>query len=809
MEKKNTRTALNVFLAMASAQFDFFREYIMEREKLEEEIAGLASKLEQSLDFPSEDVLDHGLSLFDEVEAYLTRSVYDSNSGSKPDANIVLLGTAGAGKSTVVSFLFGEGKMLVRHETPFSRVLVSSKPLPGVAIRSGSDSVTLLPICNHARLGEEVIAAWDMPGSRETRGPFVELLVHFIYKWMLIDAKTLRFIIVSPPLHERPQISSLQNTINGSLIRAENAVLIYTKCSWDFDPDSTADLKIEESKRGIRSFALPTPVKSDPDGHDYTAQYDVEKCNILDALKQLSSDSVAFDDPLPDAAQQLLYKFRESSVAFARDKISKCFLKLYKWHAYRGALQDMKDTLGALKAIHKLSFDSVIVLISRLIPAKAGQVQTDSEIEKASRRLSHVGMLVGAEIRCRLTEWLNPECSLAVENTKEVLSTLIREITAYVRIDKNPSSLGTGVLIISAYQLHLSKVVLAIKNFVAKHLRCISSVRTIPVVVLVGFESVTVDSELVLWANVALASPVVRVTLNAPFDLSAVGRANSLLGANYTRGMDGSHGLPGLPGGNFAAICNKLEDNTEKLRATISCGQTGGSAQNGGDGVNGVDSSYSITQFERDVTSAIESGLLDNEKGSVNGLNIVTYNNRLSPLTGRFYGTQGLKEWTIIRESSLGTSGKRPGSGGIGGFGGQGGKLHIQVGTDVWRGSGATGQQGHNGASGQPSRDGRASPNFSALVHQWYFKGGLYKGTMSKPQVVLEKPTIKATPPLMYARPVNGEGASPVDNRALTLESVKHMSQLARNHLEAKFRQCDFSKMKYGWEPEVQAKVSN
>ncbi|KAE9004715.1 hypothetical protein PF005_g13642 [Phytophthora fragariae] len=608
----------------------------MDRCKLEADIAVIAAKLEESLD-STEEVLDHGLSLFDEVEAYLTHSVYDSSSECKPDANIVVLGTTGTGKSTVVSFLFGKGRMLVHHESPFSHVLVSEVPLPGVAIRSGSDSTTLLPICNHVRLGEEVIAAWDMPGSRDTRGPFVELLVHFIFKWMMVGDKTLRFIIVSPPLHERPQIASLQNTINGSLIRAENAVLVYTKCSWDFDPDSTADLKIKESKRGIRSFALPAPVKLDAEGHDYTAQYQEEKCEILTALAELRSDSVKFEDPLPEAAQRLL--------------------------------------------------------------------------ERKSRR-------------------------------------------------------------------GFSKLEQTIENFVTKRKRFVPSVGTIPVVLLVGFASLAVDSALVMWANVALVSPCVRVTLPKPFNLSAVGQAGSLSGYNSFRGEDGKHGLPGLPGGNLFVVFRNLEDATKKLRATVSCGQRGGNAQNGGDGVNGGDSVYSLKDFENEVNCATKNGLLEKEEETIDELQITSYKSRISPLAGRFYGAQGLKEWSLVKESKSGACGTRPGSGGIGGFGGKGGSLRIHENAEVWEGTGAMGEQGDDGVPGKPSRDGRASPTFSAVVYLWYFERGWYHGTMSDPEVSLGPPTPIATPPLMYAAPATGAGAIPVENFSLGLQYVKANSRL-------------------------------
>ncbi|KAE9332853.1 hypothetical protein PR003_g14307 [Phytophthora rubi] len=771
----------------------------MDRCKLEADIAVIAAKLEESLD-STEEVLDHGLSLFDEVEAYLTHSVYDSSSECKPDANIVVLGTTGTGKSTVVSFLFGKGRMLVHHESPFSHVLVSEVPLPGVAIRSGSDSTTLLPICNHVRLGEEVIAAWDMPGSRDTRGPFVELLVHFIFKWMLVDDKTLRFIIVSPPLHERPQIAFLQNTINGSLIRAENAVLVYTKCSWDFDPDSTADLKTKESKRGIRSFALPAPVKSDSEGHDYTAQYHEEKCEILTTLAELRSDSVKFEDPLPDAAQRLLDKFRESSVAFARDKISTCFLKVYDWKAFSGTMQAMEKTLEALKTSQELPLKDVLSLITRLTPTREDKVRNDVEVTLASRRLHHVGILVGAEVRCRLSEWLNQKCFLTIENAKEKLAALIRDINGYLRVDKCYMHSVAEVLVVSAYHLCLSQVVQTIKSFVAKRKRFVSSVSTIPVVILVGFATLTVDSSLVMWANVALVSPCVRVTLPKPFNLSAVGQAGSLSRYNSFRGEDGKHGLPGLPGGNLFVVCRNLEDAEQKLRATVSCGQRGGNAQNGGDGVNGGDSVYSLKDFENEVDCATKNGLLEKEEGTIDEIRITSYKTRISPLAGRFYGTQGLKEWSLVKESKSGACGTRPGSGGIGGFGGKGGSLRIHEGAEVWEGTGAMGEQGDDGASGQPSRDGRASPTFSAVVHLWHFERGWYHGTMSDPEISLEPPTPIATPPLMYATPATGAGASPAENFSLGLQYVKANYQAVRKHLEDKFGKCDFSNLKSVWD---------
>lgn len=142
--------------------------------------------------------------------------MFGGSSKAESEPNIVVLGTTGAGKSSVVSFLFGEGGMLVHRERRYSRVLVAEPPLPGVFIGSGAISTTLLPVVNHVDLRDGAIAVWDMPGIRDTRGPFVELVVHFIFQWMLKDDKILKFVIVSSPLLGRPQIVMLQSMINGS-----------------------------------------------------------------------------------------------------------------------------------------------------------------------------------------------------------------------------------------------------------------------------------------------------------------------------------------------------------------------------------------------------------------------------------------------------------------------------------------------------------------------------------------------------------------------------------------------------------------
>ncbi|KAG7387144.1 hypothetical protein PHYPSEUDO_014664 [Phytophthora pseudosyringae] len=101
---------------------------------------------------------------------------------------------------------------------------------------------------------------------------------------MLAEAKTLRFVLVSPPLHERPQIAALENFINSPLISDKNAVVVYTKCSKEFDARSTVGLNIAQSKRNIRSFALREPKSLDPENHDYSLEYRDQKSEILGRL---------------------------------------------------------------------------------------------------------------------------------------------------------------------------------------------------------------------------------------------------------------------------------------------------------------------------------------------------------------------------------------------------------------------------------------------------------------------------------------------------------------------------------------------
>ncbi|KAH7460641.1 uncharacterized protein KRP23_14347 [Phytophthora ramorum] len=777
----------------------------MERGQLERSIKQLSTHLEAAAFSPSADDVDQGLGLLEEVDTYLKRSVFDSDLKADNKQNVVILGTTGAGKSTVASFLFGKGKVAVHHESPYARVLIAESPLPGVIIQSGPTSATLLPVVNHVSLADRKVAVWDMPGGRDTRGPFVELVVHFVFKWMLKE-KDLRFVIVSPPLHERPQTVTLQGLINGSLVRADNAVVVYTKCGTDFDPDITSDLDIEEGKRGIRSFALSAPVKSDPEGHNYSLQYHDRKLEILKALEGLRSYAVEFEEPLPAAAARLLDQIRECCVGFARDVLSACFLRVYAWDAYAGTIEEIEGALNSLKTPDALSFESVVDILLHLVPLEGDRIRSDPEVARAARRLSLVGTIDGTtnDSRRHVAEWLNAECICAIEEAKEKLVELRNAVLAYSYTEKYRDL--RNVLILSSFQLRLSSELPKVHKFVEKHQATITS-EAIPGVIFMGYGSLEVDTNLQMWANVTLVSPSIQVTTKCAFDLSARGQAK-MQRANGMAGTDGGYGKPGFPGGNLLVVCGWLEDPDDMLRTTSSRGQLGGDGQNGGDGVNGADSEYCLSDFKNAVRSAIDGGLLADEEGPgatarPDGLKVDSCMNHESPPSGWFFGTRGIYIYTVVKESVPGGKGIRPGGGGIGGAGGEGGRIRLQVGGIVSEAIGCQGRQGSVGAHGKAARDGRASPSFSAIVQQWYFKGGgLYSGTVEKPTLVVANLTKEVDlPPMMGAelRKLRKEEAAQGNSR-LGLRFVQERYEMLSTRLKTTFPQCDFSNLKVTWE---------
>ncbi|ETL26283.1 hypothetical protein L916_20032 [Phytophthora nicotianae] len=449
----------------------------MDRKRIESEITQLSHHLDARTicSSPNARDVDKCLDLLNEVDAYLTHSVFGNDRSADLEPSIVVLGTTGAGKSTIVSFLVGEGRTVVRHESRYARALIADPPLPDVNIRSGEVSVSLLPTVTHATMGGEVVAVWDMPGYRDTRGPFVELVVHFIFKWMLKVDKPVKFILVTPPLHERPQTVMLQNMINGSLIRKDNAIIVYTKCGRDFDPESTSDLNIEENKREIRSFALPAPAQSDEDDHDYSLQYCARKDEMLKTLSGLHSYKVEYGEKLPDAAKLLLEALTKTCVQFVQEELSKCFLCKFKWDLLKGSFEEITDMLETLKCTEDITLKTMVDILARIAPSDYDYAP---EFYCAKRRLSIVETMNGGETRRHLYDWLNEECRRLLEKTKEKLLDLRNAVKTYSLTLKTDDT-----LVISAFQLRLSDELERIEKFVRKREVAIDSVEAIPNVI--------------------------------------------------------------------------------------------------------------------------------------------------------------------------------------------------------------------------------------------------------------------------------------------------------------------------------------
>ncbi|OWZ19248.1 hypothetical protein PHMEG_0006533 [Phytophthora megakarya] len=764
----------------------------MDRVDLEKKIINVAGKLESC---PSGEDLDLGLDLIDKVSSYMEKSC-STGSNDLPKRNIAVLGTTGAGKSTVVSFLFGKGRMLVHHESRFSRVLIAMK---GVSIQSGSISSTLLPVCNCITLGEDIVAVWDMPGNRDTRGPFVELIIHLIYHWM--RKASLSFVLVSPPLLERPQIAALENIIRSPLISQENAVVIYTKCSEEFDPQSTEDLNIIQSKRAIRPFALREPKRVDPEGHDYSAQYAYQKAEILCALVTLDTSEASFNDSFPDSALLLLNKFREHSIVSAREVLSICFREVFT-HNFHGTLSELHDLLHTLNGTEKWSIENVLDILASFDLRDGDCVRSNPSLIRACRRLACVEKLFPHRTHRHLSEWLETDCMSTLENAKIGLAVLITRVKSYRyhgKLSLTSASEGRGkVLVIGAFHLSFSKEKETITKFVKKYGQCVKSQKDIPMVILVGFESLTLDDSITSWSNIALVSPLVTVTSIPRLDLSAIGQAPSVYSENLAKGENGANGIPGLPGGNLIVVCNKLIDDRNELQTTRSRGQQGGNAQNGGDGVRGIDAKYSRVDFKKDVKSAISIGaLLTREKllsqdlpGGIQAMSD-TYKDDTSPSRSFFWGATGKRECTLVRVPKDGKPGIRPGTGGQGGAGGQGGQIHILQSSSTWDHECCSGIAGDDGNPGEPIQSSRKSPRFTAQVQQWYYTGGLFRGSDEKPKIEIEE-TLPPDCMVLKADPIIGCIPDAVPNTMFDVTFVKAQYEFLRTQLEKEFPECDF-----------------
>ncbi|KAG2851663.1 hypothetical protein PC110_g16086 [Phytophthora cactorum] len=394
-----------------------------------------------------------------------------------------------------------------------------------------------------------------MPGTQDTRGPFAELVAHFVMKWLFANHKNVQFIIVATPPQERSQEVTLASTINRACAGGSNAVLVYTKCDADFDPRITTKMKaINPENRNIPAFTLPRPRKLDEEGLDYSSPQREMKLSVLRELTSPVKQSKAFAEFVPDSAQLLLQNFRNRSIEFARDALSQAFLSAYlKYNPQesRYTLSTVSELLNILENPDLLMFEDFLGQIQWLVP-QSGSISGNPSVQKAVERLNLMEIWSGgALIRCK-NEWFTTKCRSKLEQIKRDLNGLYSSVHKYQAVVRKRSE---NTIVVSGWNLQLgsgSRVLSAIKDFV----NAINSrTEDIPTVVLIGFKSVTIKVELRVWANVVIVSPEVFIT---KIDLSAEGQAPPPVPLCAKPGQNGLHGAPGRPGGNLTIICKEL-----------------------------------------------------------------------------------------------------------------------------------------------------------------------------------------------------------------------------------------------------------
>ncbi|KAG7387020.1 hypothetical protein PHYPSEUDO_014800 [Phytophthora pseudosyringae] len=364
-------------------------------EQLVNEVTKLALRLDSAT--VSDEDIDRGLELINEVHAFLDQGDRDTSSNC-----VAVLGATGVGKSTVVSLLFGQGRLLVHHEDEYSRVNVAENPLPGVDIQSGSLSKTLLPGVVRASFGGTPMLVFDMPGTQDTRGPFAELVAHSVLKWLVVNRRNVRFLIVATPPQERSQEVKLADTINRTCTSGSNAVLVYTKCDPDFDPKATRTMKtLNPKSRNIPAFALPTPRKSDEEGQDYSSPHREMILRVLRELTVPVVESKTFAEVVPDSAQLLLRNFCNRSIEIARHALSQIFISTYHPRGARYSLSTVVELLSMLENPDPLSFETIVGQMQQLVE-NPRCIDGDPGVQRAVARLKLMEMWCGGElIRCK------------------------------------------------------------------------------------------------------------------------------------------------------------------------------------------------------------------------------------------------------------------------------------------------------------------------------------------------------------------------------------------------------------------------
>ncbi|KAF4037014.1 50S ribosome-binding GTPase [Phytophthora infestans] len=785
-------------------------------ERLEEKITKLALRLD-SANLSDQDI-DRGLELIKEVQAFLEQTDYGNC--------IAVLGATGAGKSTVVSMLFGNSKLLVHHEDEYTRVLIAEKPLPGINIQYGSLSKTLLPAVLSASVNGQSMMIVDMPGTHDTRGPFAELVAHFILNWLLANHKNVQFIIVATPPQERSQEVRLAGSVNRACVSGSNTVLVFTKCDADFDPRIATKMKaIYPEYRDIPVFALPRPRKLDKEGLDYSSPLAEMKLNVLRALASPAKQASAFAEPIPDTAQLLLRTFCKRNIELARDALSQVLGSQYSPQQSRYTISTISELLAILESHDPLTFETFVGQIERFVP-RSSSISGDSTVLRAIERLKFMEMWSESPLmRCK-GEWLSAKCLGKLEQIKRNLNSLNLNVHKYQNLERKRRE---NTIVVSGYCLRLtssSRLYSTIEDFVKA---TNSTTEAIPTVVLIGFKAITITAELRVWANVVIISPEVCM---AKIDLSAEGQAPPPVQFYAIPGQSGVHGVPGRSGGILTIICNELV-NPQFIH--LSAGQQGGDGQNGSDSINEFDLESERQRFRTDVGSALNSLTSLKEWESVSkypylpfGLYVSKWSKReMPPDTGHMAltavgsaitasgvavsaclpllapivaptmlpvgtgmirkGIQRNTQVTLELERSI-KKGKAAGRPGRGGYGGCGGECYVvKGGHEVRTRRGASGEQGENGLPGKSLQ----TLLLKGTVTQEYGIFGCRQGepTVDIAAVLMNDATCTNVPRSGFSPE---QQQSTMRNSLLRRSVVEGYYEEAFAELKKTFSQCDF-----------------
>ncbi|KAG7387142.1 hypothetical protein PHYPSEUDO_014662 [Phytophthora pseudosyringae] len=110
-----------------------------------------------------------------------------------------------------------------------------------------------------------------------------------------------------------------------------------------------------------------------------------------------------------------------------------------------------------------------------------------------------------------------------------------------------------------------------------------------------------------------------------------------------------------------------------------------------------------------------------------------------------------------------------------------------------------SGAEGSDGSSRRPARDGRKSPSFHGFVHQWYYTGGLFRGSTEQPIIEIEETPAPART-VLEANPAVGSRVEAIPNTTLGTAFVKETHELLVAQLESTFPQCVFGESGIDWE---------